>query len=296
MESVVDIYGHLYDNTEIVIGVGNYNNIHGLACYYPNDDLLQIRSIPEIIAPSVVELILHYETNKNSRNRNKLYFSLEVKSHNLTSKYIGVDIESINNQTVASAVISSEKTLFTIDYSSIDNTPRSHLISGSLYSLQTTLGEHEYIVSWKINGFSNGDLVVFLPTSWYENINNTCTIKNGINNLLDNLAQLKFKGFTTEKWCETASHVINCSNDTFCGDCFGHCQNNKHICWPNDNKFICGSPENEPDMSKFNLVSFADTTPQTSGTAATLVAVIAIIIIVSVLALGLIIKYYDTNN
>jgi hypothetical protein len=296
---VANIYGHLHDKSELVIGVGNYNNIHGLACYYPNESLLHIQPVPEIMTPSVLQVILHYENPTNNLSDNKLYFSLEIKSHNssLTPKYINVDIDVDGDQKIACASISSQKGIFTIDYSTVDKIPRSQLLAGTLYSLQTTFGEQKYIVSWKIHGFANGDLIVFLPTTWYENVNNICQERSGINTLIESLNQLKFKGYTTEKWCETASYVINCNDNTLCGDCLGPCQNNAHICWPHDNKFICGSPENEPNMFETNLVSFADTTstPPTSGTTATVIAIIVIFVIVAILAWGLTHKYYTID-
>jgi len=295
---VVSVYGHICDKSELLIGVGNYNNIHGLACYYPNEDLLQIRSIPEIMTPSVIELILHYENQTHGTSSDKVYFSLEVKNSDIgvPSRYINVNIEVDGDRKVACAIISPEKAYFTIDYSTIDKTPRSHLLAGALYSLQTTFGEQNYIVSWKINGFANGDLVIFLPTTWYENIEGNCHMKKGVNNLIDSLNQLQFKGYTTEQWCENASHVVNCHDNNLCGDCFGPCQNSNHICWPDGDKFICGYPQNEPNMIQLSMVSFAETTsiPQTTGTAATWIALVAIFLIVGILAWGLTHKYYGT--
>lgn len=294
---IVDVYGHIpntLDGAEIVIGVGNYNNIHGLACYYPTEDLLQIRSLSEIMTPSVIELILRYENPTNTTSSNQVYFSLQVKN---TDRYININIEVDGDDKVACAIVSPEKAFFTIDYSTIDKTPRSHLLAGALYSLQTTFGEQNYIVSWKINGFANGDLVIFLPTTWYENVDGNCHMRTGVSNLIDALNQLKFKGYTTQQWCETAPHVINCHDNNLCGDCFGPCQNPNHICWPDGDKFICGFPQNEPNMVEFSMVSFADTnsTPQTTGTAATWIAVVAIFLIVAILAWGLTRKYYSTS-
>jgi len=293
---VVNIYGHLYDKSEIVIGVGNYNNIHGLACYYPEEDLLQIRSMAEIMVPSVIQLILHYEGNPPKSYNDKSYFYLEVKTDDYTSapKYINVNIDVDGDEKVACAVISDQKCLFTIDYSVVDKIPRSKILAGTLYSLQTILGEQKYIVSWKINGFSNGDLVVFLPTMWYENIDGTCQFKSGINSLVNSLNQLKFKGYTTEKWCETAPFIINCYDNNLCGNCLGQCSNDNYICWPENNGFICGSHDNEPDMLHTTLVSFVNDsqTPSTLGTTATWIAIIIIFIIVGILAWGLTHKYY----
>ncbi|CAH6419335.1 Hypothetical protein HVR_LOCUS539 [uncultured virus] len=351
---IVDIYGHLADESEIIIGVGNYNNIHGLACYFPkknaeisgqwpNEDLLQIKPVTEVIAPSVLQLILKYENPSNSTNNDKVYFSLAVKDvrspvslikssdenkpsdGTLTKsageqRYINVNIEVEGDHKVACATVSTQKAIFTLDYSSIDRTPRPVLMAGALYSLGTVFGEQSYIVSWKIQGFSNGDLVIFLPTTWYEpqNIpsdnsevtsaeNSFCQVNSGIFNLIERLNQLQFKGYSTQQWCEGIPQISNCVDNNMCGECFGQCPNPNHICYPKNTniipsewatktnpneRFMCGVPSNEPNMFQTSSVSLANTNPpQTTGTTATWIAIIAVFILVALLVWGLTRKY-----
>lgn len=311
---IVNIYGHIPNKSEIVIGVGNYNNVHGLLAYFPIENLLQIRPLPEIIIPSVIELILTYENPSSvNNNDNRVYFSLAIKNnYHLKSKqnntnqdkfnqtYINVNIEQEGDKKIACACISTEKAYFWIDYSSIDKKPRSKLLAGALYSLQTTFGEQNYVVSWKIQGFSNGDLIIFLPTKWYEpnhNISNNTTQENfcqsesGVITLTERLNQIKFKGYTTQQWCEDVSFVTHCIDDEQCGKCLGPCRDPNQICYANFNstgdKFICGVPNKEPKLNQSLLVSFTESPVQTMGTFATWLAIIAIVIIVIVLTWGL---------
>lgn len=299
---IVNIYGHIADKSELVLGVGSYNNIHGLLTYFPTEDLLQMRSLPDILTPSVTELILTYEKPLSVNKTERVYFTLAVKS---TNKYINVKIELDGDKKVACACISPEKAFFWIDYSSIDKTPRSRLLAGALYSLQTTFGEQDYIVSWKIQGFFNGDLIIFLPTTWYEHADNRqsgfCHAKTGIITLVEKLNQLSFKGYTTQQWCEDVSYISHCTDTKQCGNCLGHCHDPSHICFlnpgssivPGEN-FVCGLPSNEPKLNQSTLVSFTDTPPQTTGTAATWIALISIFIIVALLTWGLS-RHYNLN-
>ena len=76
-----------------------------------------------------------------------------------------------------------------------------------------------------------------------------CHNKTGLITLVESLNQLKFKGFTTQQWCEEAPHVINCAESKFCGECMGQCPNPNDICYLSNinvgstgqNKFICWS-------------------------------------------------------
>ena len=278
---VVDIYGHLDGGSEIIIVTGNYNNIHGVLTWNQTDNVLRILPLPEIITPSVITLILNYE----KLTKEKVYFSLRVKD---TNKFINVKIEVEGDHKTACACVSSEKAYFMIDYSSIDRIPRSRLLSGSLYSIQTILGEQIYNVSWKIQGFLNGDLIIFLPIIWYESsIEEFCKEKTGIINLIESLNQLQFKGYTTQKWCETAANVVNCVDSKVCGDCMGPCRDSEHICYPDNDKFVCGPPEKEPNMIQSNMVSFSESQPPTTtGNTATWIAIIVIFIIIGVLVWG----------
>ena len=295
---VVDIYGHIPDKTEILIGVGNYNNVHGLLTYFPVEDLLQMRTLSEVITPSVLQLVLTYERPSHVNKTNRVYFSLAVKGFDANQKYINVKIELDNDKKVACACLAPDKAFFWIDYSSIDNTPRSQLLAGALYSLQTTFGEQDYVVSWKIQGFSNGDLVIFLPTTWYEQEGDFCQVKNGATILIESLHQLGFKGYTTQRWSEDVTQVIHCTDDRQCGECLGPCPDPKHICYPNltsgnlGKKFICGSPTYEPKLNESVFVSFNESQNAPQGTTATWIAAVSIVIIVALLAWGL----ARTNN
>jgi len=284
---IVDIYGNISDKSELIMGVGNYNNIHGLLTYFPHDNLLQMRPLPEIITPSVIRVELTYENFVPRMN--KVFFSLSVKDELYSEKkYINVTIETDENRKIAVACISEEKSIFWIDYSCIDKTPRSELLAGALYSLKTKINGEDNVVYWRIKGFSNGDLVIFLPTTWYEKDRDDllCQKKNGIITLVESLNQLGFKGYTTQQWCENVSNVIHCIENTQCGECLGQCQNPDHICYPNINKpkqFICGPPNMEPNLNQLTTISFSETSSTTiNGT-----VWIVIIIIIVLLILGL---------
>ena len=304
---VVDIYGHIPNKSNIILAVGNYNNIHGLLTYFPTEDLLQMRSLPEIITSSVIELILAYEKPLSTNKTDRVYFTLSTKDTSLSNKFINIKIEIDGDHKVAFACLSSEKCFFWIDYSSIDVTPRSQLLSGVLYSLQTSFGEQDYTVSWKIKGFSNnnksiiehlnspnGDLVIFLPTTWYELIPDSqilCQSITGTSILIDRLNQLNFKGYTTQQWCEEVPHVIHCTDDKQCGECLGYCGDSNHICYMNldatGDKFVCGLTNKEPKLNKSTMVSFSESPLPTTGTGATWLAIIAIVVIVAILTWGL---------
>lgn len=270
--SVVDIYGHIPDQSEVLIGVGNYNNVHGLLTYFPSEDLLQMRSLPEILTPAVLPLILNYEPINKS---NRVYFSLAVKGQH---KYVNIHPET---DKVACAYISSEKASFWVDYSSVDATPRSQLLAGALYSLQTTHEGKDYVVSWKIQGFSNGDLVIFLPTTWYES--STCNLKKGTITLIESLHQIGFKGYTTQRWCEDGAHVIHCTDDKQCGACLGPCKDPGHICYltPQGTSFMCGPPQYETKLTETPLVSFNE--ESVSNETIMMWSIIAAVIIMAIL-------------
>jgi hypothetical protein len=217
-----NIYGPLDNQSNIVLGIGNYNNVHGLLT--SEDDILSMKLLSEITTPNVIELNLEYSDN---------LFSLSVKD---TNKYVGVIIEDYNAK-IAHTCISDTKTYFSVNYSSIDKTPRTNLFSGVLYSLQTTINNISYTVSWKINNLPNGDLILFLPLSWYDD---TCTIKDGLITLVESLKQLNYKGYTNEHWCHNVKNIIHCDDEQKCGICLGHCDNTSEICDLNDdNTFVC---------------------------------------------------------
>lgn len=257
--NVVDIYGNILDKSELIIAVGNYNNIHGLLTF--NNNLLEMRTLFEIESQSVIKVIYQEATSK--------YFSLYSSQHN---KYLNVDIDD----EVATAILSNEKALFWIDYSIIDQTPRDELLAGVLYSLKTRVDDKEYIVSWKIKDFSNGDLIIFLPTTWYERVDNVCILKRGSDQLIQKLNQLHFKGYTNEGWCQNIPTVTNCNDDKTCGECLGKCSNHQEICSLYNNNLICQSISNNKTRSN-NLVIW--------------IALITIVIIVALLAWGIMNKY-----
>lgn len=272
---IVNVYGHLADKSKIVIGVGNYNSVHGLACYFTDGNTLQIQSLPQLVSTEILELTLNYETSDNKTPKFSLSFG---------NKYIGAR----STGDITTAIVTTDKTLFTLDYSIIDHNPRSKLMAGVLYCLSTEINGKKHIISWNINGFANGDLIMFLPTTWYQKVNGICIEHNGVNNLLNSINQLQFKGYTTLPWCQNHDYVTNCPDGTNCGDCIGKCKNNNFICWPDNNTFICGPHNKEPNYLENSLITMAEPPNQqtsTGGTAATWLALSIILILAIVLAL-----------
>lgn len=296
----VNLYGDIRSDSSVIIGAGNFNNISGVLV--DDADRLQIRSMAEVLAPTVVEFILHYEQPITAQP-NKLYFSLRVKPTrplfqtleklptSNSVRYLNAKIEAEGDRQIAVTCLSSDKAIFSVDYSAIDRTNRDHLLAGSLYSLEYTFGEQTYVISWKMHDSINGDLIIFLPTTWYERQLEICSQQSGVNLLVERLNQVQFKGFTTQKWCETMPGVTHCQDNSLCGDCLGQCADPSQICYPNldTGNFICGSKQVAPDMTENNLVSFSDVDPPptTTGTGATWVAVVIIFLIVLLLAWGL---------
>jgi len=227
---VVNIYGQIDNLSEVVLGIGNYNNVFGLLTL--EEDNLSMKLLSELLIPNIVELILEYSSEH--------LFTLAIKN---TDKYIGVKSEtSLNhvNGKVLYTCISDTKTYFSINYSSIDRVSRSNIFSGALYSLFTIVDGIKSYVSWKFNGLPYSDLILFLPLSWYGH--DTCENKTGLITLVENLNQLRFKGYTNEQWCKNIKHVIHCNDEQRCGNCLGYCDDDLHICKLDDNNnFICES-------------------------------------------------------
>lgn len=268
---VSNIYGPIINGSEVALAIGNYNNIHGLLTYITGD-ALQMKSLASVISPTIIELVLEYSTNK---------FSLAVKG---TDMYIGVESpQLVGKLRTVIAAITNTKTYFTLDFSAVDKLPRNKILSGVLYSLRTVIGEQQYTVTWKIQGFDNGDLVIFLPTTWYEKAElNSCNKWSDTPILLDKLNQLRFRGYTNQKWCEQLPTLTHCTADSNCGKCLGNCHHNDHICYPDTNgNFICGPQDDSKD------IVVIDTTSSTSRVTATWIALGAILIIVVLLAYGL---------
>lgn len=269
---VVNIYGDLRNNVELVVGIRNYN-IHGLLTY--ETDGIVMKPITNINSDSIVEVVLTYENETTCSDR--IYFSLAVKG---SDKYINIKDNS------GLAYISDEKANFWIDYSGLDRKPRDQILAGSSYSLKTMNNGEECVVIWKIDGFSSGDLVLFLPTTWYEkNGDNVCQSIMGINLLVEKLQQTNFKGYTKENWCNEGFDINNCSDDDEkSGNCMGYHNNEEHICYIKEGNFICESVKEEPKIA--DLIPEANP-PMTSGTTATWIAIVIVFVLVLLITFGL---------
>ena len=292
----VNIYGHLSDKSTLVLATGNYNQVHGLMNHEPRNNSLWIRPLSETSAPAVLEFIVNYENSSLLAKKNKVYFSLAVKDPHGPYKYLGVRIEPSNGAIAARAALTKEKFIFTIDYSVIDRTQRKQLLAGALSSLSTTFGEKEYVVSWAIEGFSDGDLIMMLPTEWYDE---KCALNTGIAQLLTGLQQSPFKGYTSTQWCEKVPEVTHCSKDKKCGSCLGPCADLNHVCYVNpqgvQNRFMCGTPDSEPVLSAVEIQPLEEE-PISDGTLATWLAVAAVFLIIIVLAVGLALQYRNRRR
>ena len=271
---VSNIYGPIDNDAEVVLAMGNYNNIHGLLTYITGDEL-QMKSLANAVSPIVAELVLSY----NSDGR----FSLALKG---TELYIGVESPQLIGETrTVTATVTSTKTYFSLDFSAIDKLPRTKILSGVLYALHTIIGEYNYTVTWKIQGFVNGDLVIFLPTTWYEKTNtSTCNKWSDTPILLDRLNQLRFRGYTNQKWCEQLPTLTHCTADSNCGKCLGNCHRKDHICYPDSNgNFVCGPHDNNKDIIEVTN----NTTTATNNIVAIWIAVGAVICVILLLCYGL---------
>jgi hypothetical protein len=279
---IVNVYGYLADKSEVVVAVGNHNNVHGIACYQPLDQVLQIKPLPDVAAPSVVEFLIHHENPTGRADKNLLYFSLALKEPHDDKRWLHIHI---NKAGVAEAVLSSDKSIFTLSYSAVDKNDRSRILAGSLYSITTIFGEKPYTVSWKVQNFTNGELIMFLPTTWYGA--DTCEPSTGLHALLQTLQSDQFRGFVTQEWCHNVPTVTNCNEGVTCGTCMGQCPNPNHLCYPNpeDSNFVCRVPGHEPNLSPGALVTVASDTSSTTGI--TWFAVASVFVIIIILALGL---------
>jgi hypothetical protein len=293
-----NIYGNIKNNQEIIISIGNYNNIFGLLSNM--DGSLKVNNLTEIneIADTrkIIRFILIYENLKTHDKKlnnpldysinpkdllnnhlkdysinpkDLLKFSLKINDDGGDDKYLNI---KINNKNKAIATISSKKAIFWVDYSTIDNvnSARTNLLAGSLYLLATYNNNIKYNIQWPINNDLNSELVIFLPTQWYEKNINNCQLNNGgYIQLIDKLKQLSFKGYNTKKWCEEVDYIYNCDINTKCGDCMGMCDTNK-ICQPDfiNNKFKCvDHRKNNKDLdvsfinkdNKDNIITTKDT-------------------------------------
>ena len=277
---VSNIYGPIITDTEVVLGIGNYNNIHGLLTHNPMNNILQMKSVDDII--SIIELVIVYEGNGQ--------LSLAVKG--TTDSFIGVC--NPNNGTVT-ACISKEKTYFTLEFSVVDKFLRNKILSGALYSLRVTIDSKEYTVTWKIDGFANGDLIIFLPMTWYErSVGGVCNKWSDTAILLDKLKQSKFRGYTNSTWCEQLPTLTHCTEDHICGKCLGNCEQNNHICYPVANgNFVCKPVDNTLDIVASETNNKTEATPETNNNGPILfITVLLIIMLLLVLSL----KYYSPTS
>lgn len=280
---IVNVYGLLADKSEVVVALGNHNNVHGLACYQPIDQVLQIKPLPDVAVPSVVEFLIVHEKPTGRADKNVLYFSLALKEAHDDKRWLHIHI---NKAGVAEAVLSSDKSIFTVSHSAVDKYDRSRLLAGSLYSLATVFGEQAYTVSWKVQNFANGEMIMFLPTTWYGG--ETCEPQTGLHDLLHLLQRDQFRGFVSPEWCHNVSTVTNCEDNATCGACMGQCPNPNHVCYPNpeDDNFVCRMPGHAPSLTPGALVTVASETESTT-TGITWLAVAGVFVIIIILALGL---------
>ncbi len=295
---LVNVYGPLQDGSSLIITAGNYNTIHGILCQD-----LEIHNVSEIQESEVLELRIKYENPlflDQNNVKKSLLFSLEDVH---TGQFVSVTIEIHNGKKMASACLSEDKAIFSLDYSNLDKNPRSNLLAGVLYSLETTFGDQTYTVNWKIKNFVHGDLIIFIPTVWYESSGSSesstsstyvsdasifCHKMTGLPNLLTRLNQLSFKGYTSEEWCQYVPDAVNCSKNELCGECMGRCVDPNLICYPSSQGegFVCGLPSLEPDFRMGVTFVQESSTPQTSGGGAVWFAIAFVVIITVLLVWG----------
>lgn len=275
---IVNIYGDILNSSSLLIAGGNFNTVNSLLIQ-DDEKNLSFHSTSNILIPSILEFMISYEY-PIAATPNKTYFSLQTGEN-----YLNV---SINEKGQAIATLGKEKAIFSLDYSAIDRSPRFSIMAGNLYSLQTIFGEQTYTVTWRFDASTYGNLIMFLPTVWYEE--KICQPSSGIDILVSRLNQLYFKGFTTNKWCRTTPNIKYCQNGNGCGNCLGYCLDPSQICYssPDTNNFICGYPQFAPDMTQIEMeTEVEEVPPPTTGTGPTWVAIIIIFIIVILLSWGL---------
>lgn len=252
---IINIYGPIADESDIIIGSGDRNSVHSLLTYFAKQDNLQIRPIEDIALPSIIALNITYCKDG---------FYLRIKN---THHYINVDIQSGK----AIACISNNRCKFETEYSIIDKVPRTNIMAGSLMSLRCKIEGKMYPVHWKVQHFAPANMIMILPLNWYD-LDNTCTETAGLTELLKRLKSKTFKGYTNLQWCSQFSYSINCKEGELCGNCLGPCRDPKHICSPDGTDFVCVDPKTDFQ------VNYGDP-PPTTGTTAAWIAVIFVIVI-----------------
>jgi hypothetical protein len=297
-----NIYGNLINESEVIIGAGSFNDIHALLTYYPYEDRLLIQSLPDVYPHTIISFTLKYE-NTNSSLLSFSMFSSKYK------KYLNIVVENINNRIEAFATLSDDKSIFNVDISSIDNKDRKHLLAGALYSIKTNLGEQSYVVNWKIkpydqhdytHSFNNtnkvdiGDMIAILPVTWYES---DYLKYSGIDNLVDRLHRLSFKGYTEELWVEKAKNITYCDNGEYCGECMGRCKTSNEICVINNSKyspFVCAKTDNiENEQSQLQNQQLQLQTQQTNDSTI-IIVVILIMLVVMIVTFGILLNKQAT--
>ena len=257
--NVNNVYGHIKNNTDVFIAFGNHNEIHGLLTYNAHDGLV-LKSLDSLNINEIVAVKLRYKSSNNKR-----YFSLKTKNLGM---YINVN-------EYYEAIVNDQKIYFSIEYSVIDNFDREYLLSGSLY----TIKYNNKPVLWKVENFSDADLIMFIPCTWYEQVDEIlCEPIQSREKLLEQLKNNNFKGYSTRTWCEKASHVTNCTRGEYCGKCMGKCKNTNHICYPHKDHFKCG-PEDVNMIAEENISYFEDT-PVPKYNAVISVFIVFIVVIV----------------
>lgn len=276
---IVNIYGPIANGDRIVIGAGNYNATYGLLSRIENGIQIQTRDLQPA---EVLEFIVDIAGSK---------FELSLlHAGSDPAQYLNVTLHSDDGVPRATVTLSPHRAYFRISYSNVDSNPRRNLLAGTLYALETTLGDQNLEVWWPIQDLPPGNLVTFLPSSWYEIKESICSFETGMSSLLPRLQQLQFKGFSTEQWCQELSHVINCDGESICGECMGPCPNPNHICYKDEttHQFKCGPAAAEPQFLSSNItLAQASEPPTTTGDVATVIAVLIVLLIIGLLAWGL---------
>lgn len=215
---VNNIYGHLEDRSDIVIAMGDYNSVQGLA---RNDSNAAENIIIDTLAKVNIENILVLQLQYHDVDNRTPMFCLKVPDRGL---YLAVDNRGL-------ATLSSKKTWLTVDYSTVDRKPRPTLLAGALYSLM--IMETRRVIKWNIaNHEQHGDLIICLPTRWYEKHHDVCVKQSGIDKLISAVNRPTFKGWTTRSWCEQAAGVRYCTPNERCGSCLGFTEHADRVCYP----------------------------------------------------------------
>jgi hypothetical protein len=292
------IYGYLNDKKNIIITIGNNNNILGALIF--KNDKLQFTDNNKYF-DKIVEWELNYLSNSDTENKS---FSLYCKKFNM---YLFTDENNI-------ATLSTNKKIFNIGFSSVDKIPRQKLLSGVLYNLY----DDDKLVKWNMKKFSHVDLISFLPTTYYslqdfQDSDSQVNSDSRVNNIIIENETIKFlmtgigsntgtdtdtrKKFTEKEWVKY-QNFLHCEKNNKCGKCLGNCNNDK-ICvlrtedsnqspvlktlkdiWnPGKSTFICVNRENEFSTDTNN-------NNNTKNDIMTIIVLISIIVIIALLIYG----------